>query len=546
VALVIAIAAFGAGSVRTASAVEGDICRIDVGYAGGALSLQDNPDPGGGAFDGQGNEVYVVARGVTIGLVFRIEDEDEANVNVRIDSETGSARITSKAEILNVQGDEQHVGHVLVTPSAGSQSVDVIDPDGTAVDPPADLRDPDGNALDDINDWLVSVADMSAFVADVDDHVCDDDSDDDEWGFIDFECIEAGYFHIDIQTPEDTEETGYTAKFYCLGQSDRAEINATRTTVETYPAALDASGNPTINFGESTIVVTVWDQFDNRINGVEVTFTTDNCRFSAREFSQITPAGGGTTVTTKTDSDTILGPGNDLDFLRDNPLEHSAGTAEAVLDCDGPGPRGNPGVANITAVVDRPGTDVVLKTTVTVVGPTASAGLTLTLEPDEIECGEAILATARAIDDKGAPVSNGTPIFFTIDKDAGVIAGGQGAQGAGVYSLNGEASVLIATDAGSPGTHSVIAYVRNAAGVTSAQVAATYTCDSAVAPAAPTVAPPPTGTGTGSITPPNTGDAGLAAYNPKDERVTIAIAGLAVLAAVVCFRVAPKGSNRKA
>src|SRR5690606_11487001 len=106
--------------------------------------------------------------GTTYGLVFRVEDGYWENVRVSIDSETGSGRITSKAEIVEVEqfqgtppddtSDDQtddfdtddsaniveldsdqdtlilghiemHVDHVLVTPPAGSQVVDVIVPE---------------------------------------------------------------------------------------------------------------------------------------------------------------------------------------------------------------------------------------------------------------------------------------------------------------------------------------------------------------------------------------------------------------------------------
>jgi hypothetical protein len=527
------IGAFGSGAVPSAYAAEGDICEAFTN-----APLGDPEDD----FDGQGNAVHIVDPGVRNYLVFFVEDQgsgDQENVEVRIDSETGSARITSYAEISDF-GADADVYHRLVGGSGvGSQMVDTVDPD--------DFDDPDGNPLDDVNLWLEEVVGISGFVPLLGEAVPGDEDycggeDDDAWGFIDFECIESGYFHIDVLTPDDTEETGYTLKFYCTGQADRAEISASPTTVETYPAALDINGNPTINRGESTIVVTVWDQFDDRIDGVEVTFTTDNCSFIRQGSSDFSPAGGGTTVTTTTDSDTTQGPNNDAGFLADNPLEHAAGTAEVILNCDGPGPRGNPGVANITAVVDRPGSDIVLKTTVTVVGPTSATGLTLTLTPDDVECGETILATAKAVDAQGAAVSNGTWIFFTTDTSSGVVGGAEGAQGS-AQTVAGEASVLIATDPGNSGIHTVIAYVVNAAGVPSAQVSATYTCDAAVAPAAPTVAPPSTGTGTGSITPPNTGDAGLASP-PKDPN-TFAFLGLALLASVALFALGQKAVQQK-
>jgi hypothetical protein len=525
------IGAFGAGSVPSAPAVDGDICEV---FSNHEHVLED----------GQGNSLFVVQPGKTYGLVFRVEDTGAfpiPNVEIRIDSETGSARITSKAEITDIIDpdgpsiEEIHVDHTIVTPPVLTQVVDTIDPDADP-DEPGYFTDPDGNELDSINDWLEEVAGMEGFTdydtATDDSDVCGND-DEDAWGFIDFECIEAGTFHIDILTPDDTEETGQSGKFLCGGQADSAEIKTQRTTLETHPTGIGPSG-----FGESLITVTVEDQFGDRLEHAEVTFTTDNCTFKNHEDSDapISPAGGGKTVTTFTDTDTE----DDEDFLLDNPLEISAGTAEVILDCGTPGPTGTPGVANITAIVQREGSDIVLTDltgdgAIKVVGQTSVSGLTVTLDPDEVECGEVIKATAKAVDSTGAPVSPGTQVLFTTDTSSGIVGGSEGAQG-GLTTVSGEVSVLIATDPGNPGIHTVIAYVINAAGTPSAQASATYECEGAVAPAAPTVAPPATGTGT--ITPPSTGDAGLASGSTSATLFVIAGAVAFILAGLASVRFA--------
>jgi hypothetical protein len=529
------IGAFGTGSVPSAYAVEGDICNAmtDATVAADAGQFDEPVD-------------YVVAPNVTHGLVFRVEDSVGENVAIRVDSETGSARITSQAEFANANdllddnddtpsyGNfyDPDVAHILVQPATGSIVVDTIEP--------FDFNDADGNPLDSIGDWLTDVGysslgasvdnswsacDSGNFIDSIDDLPADCDADDDGvvdpedcdeidgWGFIDFECIEPGYFHIDISSPDDTEEIGQTLKFYCSGQADSAEISGPKT-LETNPVGSSVSS--------TTVVVTVWDQSDARIDGAEVTFSTDNCKFAGG--TDISPAGGGTTVTTHTDTDSTTGVGNDADFLANNPLEHNAGTAEAVLDCS----KGTPGTAKVQAIVQREGSDIVLSQTYTIVGQTALTGLTLNLTPKDLECGETILAVANAVDSVGQPVSDGTVIYFTTDTSSGVIGGVEGAQGQAM-TVKGEAQALIATDPGNAGTHTVIAYTVNAAGNVSAQEAATYTCDSAVAPAAPTVNPPATGTGTGSITPPNTGDAGLAAGSSSSSALFV-IAGAAFLA----------------
>src|SRR5690606_36946662 len=188
----------------------------------------------------------------------------------------------------------------------------------------------------------------------------------------------------------------------------------------------------------------------------------------------ISPAGGGTTVTVLTDTDSTL----DENFLTDNPLEHAAGTAEVSLDC---ATNSTPGTAHVTAIVQRPGADLVLKQDVQVIGPTAVSGLTLEISPTELKCGDTILAKVTAVDETGAPVSDGTPIFFTTDTSSGVVGGVEGAQGQ-AQTLDGEASALIATDPSKPGIHTVIAYTMGPAGVPNAQVSKTYECESTVAP----------------------------------------------------------------
>jgi hypothetical protein len=535
VAMVGFIGAFGSGT-PAAYAIEGDICHVDSQYEHHFS-------------DAFGNDVLVVEQGKTYGLVFRLEDAEthenigeadqsivdfdagSENVEVRIDSETGSARITSKAEIVDVEETEDersdgnedeiyaaNVDHVLITSGVGTQVVDTISP--------RYFNNPDGAYLDSINAWLASegyagFADDTIEVCGFGSNTSEGDTEyhDDYWGFIDFTCIEPGFFHIDILTPDDTEETGYTVKYLCPNVPDTAEISASPTTLETDPVGSSKDS--------STITVTVEDTNGDRVEHALVTFSTDNCYFTGQE----SPAGGKPTVAeTYTDTDSS----SDLNYLANNPAQFSAGTAELTLNCSS----GSLGAANVTAVVERPGSDIVLHTTVTVVGPTSATGLTLELTPEDFECGETLLATVNAVDADGQPVSDGTLIWFTTDTSSGVVGGSEGAQG-GVATDDGAASVLIATDPGNPGIHTVIAYSTkgNATAEVVAQASATYTCDGAVAPAAPTVEAPATGTGTGSITPPNTGDAGLASGSTSAS--LFVIAGVAfVLAGLASIRFA--------
>jgi hypothetical protein len=286
-----------------------------------------------------------------------------------------------------------------------------------------------------------------------------------------------------------------TKALACPGQVDTAEIKSTHSVLETQPVGNSASS--------ATITVTAYDQFGDNVNGGEVTFMTNNCTFTNPFAGAIgdaghSPAGGGPVLTTWTDTDSPA----DVNFLANNPLQTDAGTAEVTLNCA----LGTPGPVNVTAQVQREGADIILELEITLVGPTAANGLTLVLTPESLECGETLLAEAMAVDANGHAVSDGTPIFFTTDTSSAIINGEEGAQGSNT-TIGGKTKVTIAMSPDDPGVHTVIAYALSNTGAVLAQVSETFECDSAVAPAAP-VAPPATGTGT--IVPPNTGDAGLA------------------------------------
>ena len=286
---------------------------------------------------------------------------------------------------------------------------------------PTRFNDADGNFAGDIGDWLVDNGyhDFVGTTGD-DDDVCGNSASD-GWGFIDFQCIEAGYFHIDILPPGGSSiSQGLTLKFFCAGQADTATIGASRSVVEIEPQAGSDD--------ESLITVTVLDPDGRRIDNVEVQFLTDNCYFTGQD----SPAGGQPTVVTAfTDTDATSA---DQYFLTNNPLEHSAGTAEVVLNCS----KATAGDANVRAVIQRAGADIVLDVTVKVVGPTAANGLTLTLAPKELQCGDTLTARAQAVDVNGEPVSDGTTVRFTSDTSSGVVGGFEGAQG-GIGTVDGSA-----------------------------------------------------------------------------------------------------------
>jgi hypothetical protein len=576
IAMVGFISAFGSG-IPSAFAIPGDSCYAQVLDSNGVMDTYlDN--------DVEGNPVYRIEKGNTYGLLFWVEDagadlyyvdaypDAVVGAYLWIDSEGGSGAFTSQMEITDYSGPFDENDDVNSFPN-------YVDPDlshlnygpatsiYTDVVETYDFNDANGDPLDSIADWVadatnlgtdgvssgVSNCDNGNYTSSANDFkACDggyqtapDSWDDcnevDGWGFVDFECTEFGTFYIVIDpeglayTNLNPSEDGWpenawdysalsslSIKFVCGGVADSATISASPTTVETDPVGTSKD--------TSKITVTVEDQDGLRLDGALVTFTTDNCTFKGID-GYISPAAGGTTVETTSDTEGT----SDDNFVTDNPLQSYAGTAEVNLDCS----KGSAGVAHVKAVVERPGSDIVLDTEVTVVGPASATGLTLTLTPDDLECGETILATANAVDSLGAAVSNGTKIHFTTDTSSGIVGGSEGAQG-GVATAGGEASVLIATDPSNPGVHTVIAYTtKGVDGDIIAQTSATYTCDAAVAPAAPTVAPPATGTGTGSITPPNTGDAGLAAGSTSNASLFVIVGAVAfVLAGLASVRFA--------
>jgi hypothetical protein len=550
IAMVGFIGAFGSGAVPTAEAVEGDICQVDVDSRAVAGT------------DGQGNPIFTIQEGVTYGLVFRVEDDDNLelavldpagpgefilefdgtgeNITAIVDSETGSGRITSHAEIVDVEdrlvetpvagvegeADVPNIGHFNINPGVIEHETDSFSP--------RYINDADGDELDSINAWLAQEG-YPEF-ADDDADVCGDDSNvfaiegftvteflDDSWGFIDFECVEPGFFNVSIESGDETREHGAVTKFRCEGQADTAEIKAQRMTVETDPTNVPPNG-----FGTSLITVTVFDQFGDRLDGANVTFTTDNCTFTNPEAdnpddSGTDPENGGTTVETFSDTDSD----SDLTFLIDNPLNLSAGTAELTLDCTTSA--GEPGVANVMAIVEREGAPIVLEVQIKVVGPVDE--ITLVLDPDEdFDCGEPVKATATLVDEKDQPVSDGTVVNFTTVTATGVTGGVEGAQGSD-ETEGGVASVILATDPRSSGTHTVAATSGGETAV------ATYECNGGGAVAGDDD-DKDDDKDNGTIKPPSTGDAGLATGTTSATLFVIAGAVAFVLAGLASVRFA--------
>jgi hypothetical protein len=195
-----------------------------------------------------------------------------------------------------------------------------------------------------------------------------------------------------------------------------------------------------------TVVVAVYDQNSKRLDGVPVTFQTDNGVFTANDAIPYR----GKSIVTYTDTDTQ----GDFDFLTYNPGEMQAGTAEAVLDCSSAS-GGIAGVANITVTIPRPGAHIALQHQIAVRGPTALTGMTLRLlPPSGVPRGEAVGVLATLVDSNGAPVVDGTPVFFAVN--GGFLAGQLDAQG-GRPSVGGQAFMHWLTDREKFGEFRVVA-----------------------------------------------------------------------------------------
>jgi hypothetical protein len=231
-------------------------------------------------------------------------------------------------------------------------------------------------------------------------------------------------------------------------------------------------------------------------------------------------------------------------------------------------------VVTVTVEVDN-GPDITKTVTINVVGP--AAFITATASPSSVVCGEKSTITVKVTDSIGQNVSDNTQVEL-ITNWGGVI-GGTGATlgfpGTGpvnplassaAATYNGVAIAYLITSDTHVGSYEVVAAAGGTTGLYNVAPNATYndtyypysgeyyndndpytrhsdpnggntllymgapvtsqvtvTCSMPAAPA-PSVTAPNTGTGTGSITPPNTGDAGLASSS-QGSSMYLVIAG---------------------
>ena len=255
-----------------------------------------------------------------------------------------------------------------------------------------------------------------------------------------------------------------SASFDCQGSVAGAEISASKSTVYSAGSA------------KSEITVTIEDEDGTAATpGGDVDFTTNACVFGNDKNAQ--------EVQSEADGDDTI--------------------AEATLDCSG----ADAGAVTVTAMIDKPGRDVLQTTTVTVIGPPASLTVTAGSMMENLTCGEVVTLTITVVDSADQPVANGTVVNLTTNV-AGVLV-------APATTSGGVANAYLITSNANVGSYAVVVQSGSAVGYV------TVSCEAAAAPA-PVEAPP--------ITPPSTGDAGLAETSGSSWML-LAIAG--VLASVM-------------
>ncbi len=271
------------------------------------------------------------------------------------------------------------------------------------------------------------------------------------------ECTEFGSYTISFTHGTDGDEE--EADLECVTDVDSAVLSASASTIFTTTTKLT-----------STVTVTLENaDGDAATPGDNVRFKTDNCEFE-------------TTSKTTRDVDSTTAKG--------------VTTAVVTLKCS----MANVGTATVSASVDRAGgSDVYAEgIVITVVG--SAAALTLSVSMDDMDCGDVrTIDITGVVDKNGVTVAKGTGVIVSTNF-GGVLTGettGRFAPSSTAVSTNadGAARVYLITSDTQVGDYAVVASAGS--GVDDI----TVSCGMMEAADADADAP--------SITPPNTGDAGL-------------------------------------
>jgi hypothetical protein len=540
--MLVLLGAIGTATAPTARAAAGDVCGI---FGPFPVLEEDTGDLDGHGVSGklQDGEEYL--------FVAQIEDNASPDAQGSIDDKDGDAGFTSVAE------DD---GTFIDTNDADDTDLDVEDAaTWIAIDPSA------------VNDALAAEeVDLTDFAD------CGDAATADGFAIFTVTCDDPGLFEITVFN-EDFTGSSMTEEYLCVADANAATLTAVPTTVESSPARGNVS---------HSLLVLVLTDADGKpaAPGQDVDWTTDRCRIAGRTEAQYEGAtGDGATFAGFTGSEasaalieTTYGPAThvgapgtstSISFENDANPSPTVATmrtiAVAILHCEGAAP----GVATIAAEIERTGADLRATATVTVVGPPAF--ITMTAAPTKLVCGEkaTILVTVTdAINQKvsdhtqvelitnygGVLGGTGATLAFPGVNPVGPLSSGAAETFGGVataYLLTstthvGAYEVVAAAGGSSLGAYSVVVqegkerlddviYVGRS-GVFSTPVVTsqvTVTCTLA----APAVTAP--ATGTGSISPPNTGDAGLDAPTSRGTTSLYVIFGAVafVMAGLVSF-----------
>jgi hypothetical protein len=392
---------------------------------------------------------------------------------------------------------------------------------------------------------------------------------DDGYVEVDVTCNESGQFDLSFANT-DGDPGQITVKCGDEANKTNSKLSAFPTKVEIVPAQGSVS--------HSMIEALLADKNNlPSIVGRDVFWTTDKCAIESSYFDNSDPSvresnfeGQETIYKTNLNAnylpsadavensdsakklpDSTSGEDNTTSFQ----VTSSGGTvrtvAGAILHC-GADHASNvtPGTANITAVIEVPdGSDIVLTTTVTVVGPPASPIL-VAADQTSVKCGDRVTVTVTVKDAAGQNVSDHTRVEAVTN--AGGVLGGTGSTVGGFNNVNpvsstvaetfsGVATFYLITSEAQPGIYDVTIATGGGGSVADQQLGGLFStpvvtghvqvsCASQVptfavaAPATPaaTITAPRTGQG---ITAPNTGDAGLAAADSGNAWLLYVVIG---------------------
>jgi hypothetical protein len=378
---------------------------------------------------------------------------------------------------------------------------------------------------------------------------------------------EAGLTEITISQTDDQNDGINVLSFwvFCAAEPDSIEVTAKPTTVEIVPAIGSAAHS------EITIVLS-GDDLPVAPHLLEIDVSVPKCAIEMGDDNPDTSPLSDNYPADGVDSGTNNG-NLDFSFPTAGPNEDKTVVDNIWFHADWN--NCTPGDVVVTVVVEvDDGADLVDTVTIKVIGPPAF--ITATAAPDRLICGEKSTITVTVKDALQQNVSNNTPVEL-ISNWGSVIAGTGATLGfpgtgpvnplasSAAATYDGVAIAYLLTSNNHVGVYEVVAAAGGTVGLhtqtepggwqhegdayysdgvsatahssdvgffRSAPITTqvTVTCSLPAAPVAPTVTAPVTGTG--SITPPNTGDAGLASSSSNAMLIVIVGAAAFVLAGI--------------